>query len=948
MPTAEASLPELLARAADPWERAAGGWLRLRAEPEGVAEANWARWLTLVGDGTAAGASAVLDARGLTREDVLRAFGPAAPAEYPDRWEQRPEWARDAEELVSLLEAGAEPAGRPASDRVPTLSEVVGTDLPPWAPGDLPWRFDPGFRAWLDEASSAVAEWTSRFGAPLDQQAQSDLTLGLARQLLGIVGPRLQELAEVRPELFPTAAQAPASWWRIWREYPVMLRVTAVAWRQWRITTAELIERMAADLPGIAPGRRVAGLASDAGDRHSGGRGVTIVTLDDASRLFYKPRPGGVERPLAQLLGELDAVGPRPLGVRLPEVEDMGEYLWVREVAAAECSDPRDYFFHAGALLRVMQGLGATDLHHENFVPTADQPVLVDLETVIGPGRGWVGGDATKTAQTQPRAGGATSAHEPRPDLPGPTSMVSSWADGPPGRRSLNLGAMAGPEVALTPYPVPALVQTDEGPALRHSRMPSGNGAALPRVAGEPTGVSEYRDDVVAGFAAAHSRLTALARESPGTTGRSALLGGQAEVSGRIRFVPRATRVYSRLLQESLSAESLRDGVARELVLERLWRAVGTCPPGVIEAEQHALRELDVPLFTIPLSGTSLISDRGVEIPAAFAESPLSGAAALMSEVALSSPEGALDDLHAELFCASPVSSAEANPAGAELILGCDPVAELLAARLERPDGSPAWIGLDYDPSRYTWRNRRLGPGLLGEAGIGLALVAAGTPGSEAARVGRAALLTSGRRVTALRPGWDDADAFVGPAGVVYALAWAARAHDDHQLLSAAEALIGNVLASARSARPTWGVDAVAGAVLALGMLAEDSTTARAAFGEAADLLVGAPPVSPDLADQPVGSWHEAMPSAAWGRALARKAAGLPPGEPITAASVGDQLAAAALGDASVPAEYLESSLLLEPGVPISRNLSAVHGVAAVALLGLGDAPSAPKVRILQ
>ena len=26
----------------------------------------------------------------------------------------------------------------------------------------------------------------------------------------------------------------------------------------------------------------------------------------------------------------------------------------------------------------------------------------------------------------------------------------------------------------------------------------------------------------------------------------------------------------------------------------------------------------------------------------------------------------------------------------------------------------PRWVGLDYDPTRYVWRNRRLGPGLLG------------------------------------------------------------------------------------------------------------------------------------------------------------------------------------------------------------------------------------------
>ena len=90
------------------------------------------------------------------------------------------------------------------------------------------------------------------------------------------------------------------------------------------------------------------------------------------------------------------------------------------------------------------------------------------------------------------------------------------------------------------------------------------------------------------------------------------------------------------------------------------------------------------------------------------------------------------------------------------------------------------------------------------------------------------------------------------------------------------------------------------------------------------------------------------MPSGGWGAALARKAVGLPPAEPAGAATVGDRLAAAALGGPAVPRSAVASTLLRDADVPIGRNLSAIHGVAAVALLDLGDTAAAPKVRILQ
>jgi len=951
MPTAEdasAALPGILARAADPAERAGqdpSGWLQ--AQPtasDALVEERLARWLRLVGDGTPAGAEPVLAARGLSLADVRAGFIEVSPATDPARWARRPAWARDAESMVGLLTSAAEAAeaaesaeaaGTPAR-HVPTLAEVVGDGLPEWAPRDQPWRFYPGFRAWLDDAAQSVAGWAVEYDAPLTAPARIDLALALARRLLGVIGPRLQDLAETSDLLFRGAEQAPSAWLRIWHDSPVMLRVMAVAWRQWRTTTEELIARMGADLPQLVPGRLIAAVESDAGDRHCDGRGVAAVTFDDGSRLFYKPRASGIEQPLRYLLDELDSTHPNlpPLGLRLPVMTDRGDYVWVREVAAANCPNPRAYFYRAGAMLRVVQALGATDLHHENFVPAADQPVLVDLETVIGPGRGWAG----------------TTERPERLDLPGPTSMVNSWTDGPPGRRSLNLGALAGPEESLTPDAVPTLVQAPGGgpPTLRHRRLTTTNGAALPRMDGQPTGVGDYREDVVAGFADAQKRLVALA------DALAAGLRAAAPERAAIRFVARPTRVYTRLLQESLAAPALRDGVARELVLERLWRAVGTSPAAVIESEVTAMRDLDVPLFTIGLQETALVSDRGAEVPAAFAESPLAGATELLTELPGRSDE-AVDDLRAELFCVCDHAPPPVGPAVAAqgALLECsDPVGVLLhevrdttgtRATANGTEG-PRWVGLDYDPTRYVWRNRRLGPGLLGEAGIGLALFAA----APASPTGRTALLNSGRRVAGLRPGWSDADAFVGPAGVLYALAWAAQTCADDELLTAAEALVERVLVAARNARPVWGIDSVAGAVLALRRLAPDSAAARGALDEAAELLARAPAAASAAVDRPRGRWHEAMPSGAWGAALARKAVGLPPAEPAAAATVGDRLAAAALGGPAVPRSDVASTLLRDADVPISRNLSAIHGVAAVALLDLGDTAAAPKVRILQ
>jgi lantibiotic modifying enzyme len=82
------------------------------------------------------------------------------------------------------------------------------------------------------------------------------------------------------------------------------------------------------------------------------------------------------------------------------------------------------------------------------------------------------------------------------------------------------------------------------------------------------------------------------------------------------RYVVRTTWFYGRLLLESLSPARLRDGIAREISLERLWRAplVASVPVKIVERELEAVRQLDVPTFCFdPRRGVVIAAD-GTEI----------------------------------------------------------------------------------------------------------------------------------------------------------------------------------------------------------------------------------------------------------------------------------------------------------------------------------------------
>ena len=904
-------LLSVLARAASPDERRAGGWLR--AIPTDVAEARYQQWAARVTDGDEARARQILAVRGLTPQawcDSLREVAVDTTV-VSTAW---PAWARAVVELLEMVpregalasEIGASEAG------IPTLAEVVGIGLPDWVDGSAPWRFYPGFRSWWQAARAAVTAldgFPNRQSGALSAQsvmltpaAQADLALGAVRRLLAVSGPRLMAAADAAEQ--PLFSMSPrADWLALFDHYPVLARVLATTWLQWHETTTELVARIHHDVPLLAsvdhsepatdpvadpgPAPAVAHITTGEGDSHAGGRSVAEVEMNDGATWFLKPRSAGGQQALSAVFASVSAAGD-PLELQLPETIERDGYCWVRKVTRADCRSTADvatYFYRAGVLTRVLQALGATDFHHENVIPAGDQPVLIDLETVFGPGGGWQSDDDEVPGGATPTEADSAIVAEIMADTPATTSMISSFVDGPPGCDSVDIGALAGPAEALTPYLVAHLEPTPTGPQLRRQRVPLLTGEALPTLGGARVAATDYAAEIIAGYHEGYRRLRAcpsadvlLTRDNAG-----------------VRYVARPTQVYSRLLALSLGPAALSDGIERAMVLERLWRAAGTCPPQLIAAEAAALERLDVPMFTAEFSRTDLLTDTGERIVDAHATSPRAAAIARLGRVHMRSD--AVDDLRAALFAMDPdlpqPAAGDATPADtvelartAEPASAAEPAIALADAAVHLGGHRRAWLGVDLDPSRNRWRHQRLSPGLLGEAGIGLALMASGvlqatsgitntgdadsrTVCAELTQIGRSTLLTCAERMAGYRPEWSSADAFAGPAGTMYALAKAAALSDDEELRAAARGLLPQVLAAAQTGSHRDLLDARAGAVLAQLHL-EPSPQLDDAVAEVCALLAA------DLADargpqgDPCNSWWLAqMPSLRAGRALA-------------------------------------------------------------------------------
>jgi hypothetical protein len=169
--------------------------------------------------------------------------------------------------------------------------------------------------------------------------------------------------------------------------------------------------------------------------------------------------------------------------------------------------------------------------------------------------------------------------------------------------------------------------------------------------------ILEHVDALVEGFAVMHRRLVERRAEL-----LCVLEGWEALPA---RAILRNTWVYMRLLLDSLTPQALADGVERDLVLERLWRAharFGLAEP-LVEAEVAALRDLDIPLFHFSVGGRDLIVPGGRVAPAVLHEPSLAGVRERLSGLTLDPEAADLDGLRTLAFCAAPGHRADGDAA---------------------------------------------------------------------------------------------------------------------------------------------------------------------------------------------------------------------------------------------------------------------------------------------
>ncbi|MEV7780955.1 type 2 lanthipeptide synthetase LanM family protein [Kitasatospora sp. NPDC088351] len=630
------------------------------------------------------------------------------------------------------------------------------------------------------------------------------------------------------------------------REYPVLARLLAQTCLDTADAHAELLLHFAADRPllvsgllrGTDPGPLVA-LESEAGDRHRRGRTVALLHFANGTAVVHRPRPPAAHRHFNGLLGWYNAQPGVPR-LRALAVLDRVGYGWTEYAEARPCHtgyEVERFYRRQGALLALLHVLDGTDLHFENLVACGDQPVLVDVETLFHP-----------SAPAGPGEDPAARALQGSVHRVGLLPQLLLGDDGAVDVSGIGGGSGGRPASSPVEGVDWAGAGTDEMRLVRRAR-PFGEARNRPRLGGAPVDPAGYTEELVAGFRAGYAALAA---------GRDQLVGPEgllnAFAGDEVRVVPRATRVYARLLDESTHPDVLRDAAARSAVLE-LLRTDAVGDPGRPGLADHELTDLwagDVPLFTTRPGSRDLWTATGLRLPGELGEPGLARAEAKLAAL------GGVDRKDQEWIIRAAMAGAAGTPAhrpgrpvpenvwatapeSEQLLTAARGVGDQLVALAYRGRSRTNWLGLELLAERY-WRVRPLGADLAGGytgTALFLAQLAELTGSDRYAEVARRALAPLPALLETLGghpdgPAAVGSGAFAGLGGIAYALTEIARTLDDPLIRQWTGPAVALTAAAAERETDTGVHSGTAGGLAA--MLAVHSATGRSEALRAAAL----------------------------------------------------------------------------------------------------------------
>lgn len=526
---------------------------------------------------------------------------------------------------------------------------------------------------------------------------------------------------------------------KFFEEYPVLARIIGTAIEHWCDTVAEFIQRLEADLaelkitfPDIVDGYPIA-FDTGLSDSHRGGRTVICMTFGNGEKLIYKPKNLIAEQYFQNLLQWLEAndlMGSTPLKTSKVLVKE--DHGWVEYIPHLACQDEGEvqrYYERAGKLLFLLYLIGASDVHMENLICCGENPVLIDMETLLHHVPMFEGEREFNASDIAMREFYFDSVVRP--------AMLPRWEYGA-NSEAYDVSGLGG----VYPYETSIKnviwknMNSDHMSLTQTPHMMQAGKNAV-RLNGDLIDPTDHVQDLINGFQDLFRQMMAAGQKFLA----SGPLGNMIDVHNRYIF--RNTRVYYILMNQLLSPQHLKSGLDAGIHIDVFSRALviqeQECPPiwPIIQSEHKAIFNLDVPMIMAPASGSDIFLDDGSKLSDIFEGASfdlIETRVQALSEqemerqtqyiracfIGMNGPEEnastpqVQSGFNTKSDCGSALSKQQSTPVQCASHIAD----EIINTAIRSKDGSASWMSVSYEDVAQRWQfqpmRMRMYDGILG------------------------------------------------------------------------------------------------------------------------------------------------------------------------------------------------------------------------------------------
>lgn len=463
-------------------------------------------------------------------------------------------------------------------------------------------------------------------------KAINDLKCGLLKYLSVISSQSLLEEmsnSELKYQKFVEAI-IEDNYTRFFSEYPYLAKLIFVRGRYWLENTSSLFKAFKNDKHLIMKklGQSpicVTSIKTDLSESHNHGKNVVILETK-SNRFVFKHRSVDLEY---DFFGFLDYLNTNlVIKQYVPWLIKGADYGWMEYIDQKHCTnatETKNFYIRMGSLLCLHYVLGSTDLHSENLIACGEFPVFIDLETVLNPLINLNNKHLNSLNEHIDIKFGLSVSR---------AGILPQWLMGPD-TNVYNNSSLGGSKKGLM-YPsiVWENINTDRMTYSYQEILPNEdkNLVYLDTQYQDP---AKFTSEIVKGFTETYKYFLEN-KNSPSL--KKELLRFKNK---QVRFVFRATKVYTLLLEYLNHPDYMRSGVIRSIEMDILAKGLLVDFTkkyifwDVLDDELSQIENNDVPYYSSNTSITSLISTTQELYKNAFQYKPYERLLSLISSLNL-------------------------------------------------------------------------------------------------------------------------------------------------------------------------------------------------------------------------------------------------------------------------------------------------------------------------